>query len=63
MSVEKIIIGNHCQIVMKIIKLNAINILKSTNNYHQKIIEKSSHKMNLYPAMCWIPYKKLNHQN
>ena len=40
------------QIFRKIIQLNAISIVKSPNEYYQKIISKSSRKMNLYPAMC-----------
>ena len=36
----------------KIIKYNAVNISKITNEYYQKIIPKSGHKMDLYPAMC-----------
>ena len=38
------------QIFRKIIQLNVVNILESTNEYYRKIIEKSG-KMDLYPAM------------
>ena len=45
-------VWNHCvQIFRKIIQLNAVIILKSTNKYYRKIISKSSRKMDLYPAM------------
>ena len=40
------------QIVRKIIQLNAVIILKSTKEYYRKIISKSGHKMDLYPAMA-----------
>ena len=40
------------QIFRKIIDLNAVIILKSTNEYYRKIISKSGLKMNLYPAMA-----------
>ena len=33
-------------------QLNAVIILKSTNEYYQKIISKSGCKMDLYLAMC-----------
>ena len=39
------------QIFRKIIELNAVIILKSLNEYYQKIISKGDHKMALYPAM------------
>ena len=39
------------QIFRKIIQLNAVIILKSANKYYRKIILKSGHKMDLYPAM------------
>ena len=32
-------------------QLNAVIILKSTNEYNQKIISKSDRKMDLYPAL------------
>ena len=38
-------------IFRKMINSNAVNILKSTNEYYHKIIPKSGHKMDLYPAM------------
>ena len=37
---ETFLVGNHCHIFRKIIKSNAVNISKSTNEYYQKIIEK-----------------------
>ena len=46
------------QIFRKIIKLNAVIILKSTNVYYPKIISKSGLKMDLYPAMLNIKYKR-----
>ena len=39
------------QIFRTIIQLNAVIILKSTNEYYRKIISKSGFKMDLYPAM------------
>ena len=39
------------QMFRKIIQLNAVIILKSTNEYYRKIILKSGLKMDLYPAM------------
>ena len=39
------------QILRKIIQLNAVIILKSTNEYYPKIISKRGHKMDLYPTM------------
>ena len=39
------------QIFRKIIQLNAVIIFKSTKEYYRKIISKSGHKMDLYPAM------------
>ena len=38
-------------IFRKIIQLNAVIILKSTNEYYRKIISKRGLKMDLYPAM------------
>ena len=35
-------------------QLNAVVILKSTNEYYQKIISKSGLKMDLYPAMLLV---------
>ena len=35
----------------KIIQLNAVLILESTNEYYRKIISKRGRKMDLYPAM------------
>ena len=32
-------------------ELNAVSILKSPNEYYQKIISKSGLKMDLYPAL------------
>ena len=37
-----------------IIQLNAVTILKSTNEYYRKIISKSGLKMDLYPAMLAV---------
>ena len=45
------LVGNHTSFFRKIIKWNTVNILKSTNENCQKIIPKSGHKMDLYPAM------------
>ena len=39
------------RILRKIMQLNAVIILKSTNEYYRKIISKSVRKMNLYSAM------------
>ena len=39
------------KIFRKIMKLNAVIILKSTNEYNRKIISKSGRKMDLYPAL------------
>ena len=48
------------QIFRKIMQLNAVIILKSTNEYYRKIISKSGPKMDLYPAMglgiCYLSY-------
>ena len=44
------------RILRKIIQLNAVIILKSTNEYYRKIISKSGRKMNLYPAMDRSPF-------
>ena len=38
-------------IFRKIMQLNAVIILKSTNEYYRKILLKSGRKMDLYPAM------------
>ena len=38
-------------------QLNAVIILKSTNEYYRKIISKSGCKMDLYPAMMCPPKK------
>ena len=38
-------------IFRKIIQLNAVIILKSTNEYYRKIISKSGLKLDLFPAM------------
>ena len=43
------------QIIRKIIQLIVVVTLKSTNEYHQKIISKSGRKMDLYLAMCLLP--------
>ena len=48
---DTFLVWNYCHIFRKIIKSNAVNISKSTNKYYQKIIQKSGHKMDLYPAM------------
>ena len=32
-------------------QINAVIILKRTNEYNRKIITKSGHKMDLYPAL------------
>ena len=42
-------------IFRKIIQLNAVIILKSSNEYYWKIISKSCHKMDLYPAIVYRP--------
>ena len=39
------------QFSRKIIQLNVVIILKSSNEYHLKIIPKSGHKMDFYPAL------------
>ena len=39
------------QIFKKIIQLNAVILLRSTNEYYRKIISKSGCKMDLYPAL------------
>ena len=44
---------NIVRILRKIIQLNAVIFLKSTNEYFRKIISKSGCKMDLYPAL-WI---------
>ena len=48
---EKLIPGNHCPNLRKILQLETVNIFKSTNEYYQNISEKSSLKMALYLAM------------
>ena len=45
---------NIVQIFRKIIQLNAVIILKSTNEYYRKIISKSGLKMDLYPALAHL---------
>ena len=42
------------QIYGKIKQLNSVVILKNTNEYCQKIISKSGHKMDLYLAMGYL---------
>ena len=42
------------QIFRKIMQLNAVIILKSTNEDNRKIISKSGRKMDLYPAMMHL---------
>ena len=42
---------NTVHIFRKIIQLFAVVTLKSTNEYHCKIISKRGRKMDLYPAM------------
>ena len=39
------------QIFRKIIQVNAVMILESTNEYYRKNNSKSGRKMDLYPAM------------
>ena len=39
------------QILRKIMQPNAVNTLKITNKYYQKVISKSGRKMDLCPAM------------
>ena len=46
------------QIFRKLIQLNVVIILKSTNEYYQKIISKSGRKMDLYPAMWCLSRSK-----
>ena len=41
-------------IFRKIMQINAVIILKSTNEYNQKIISKSDRKMDLYPALNYF---------
>ena len=43
-------------IFRKIIQLIAPIILKNTNGYYQKIMSKSGHKMDLYPAMDFLSF-------
>ena len=50
------LVGNHYHIFRKIIKSNEAYISKSTNEYYQNIIEKSGHKMDLYPAMRYARF-------
>ena len=45
------------QFFRKIIQLNAVIILKSTNEYYRKIISKNGLKMDLYPAMSCTSYR------
>ena len=42
------------QIFRKIIEINAVNILKNSNEYYRKTISKSGLKMDLYPAMYFL---------
>ena len=46
------------QFFKEIIQLNAVIILKGTNEYYRKIILKSGFKMDLYPAMCPHPTRR-----
>ena len=39
------------QLFKQIMQLNAVIILKSTNEHYRKVISKSGPKMDLYPAM------------
>ena len=39
------------KILRKVMKLNAVILLKSTNEYNRKIITESGRKMDLYPAL------------
>ena len=48
------------QFFRKIIQLNTVIILKSTNEYYQKIILKSGRKMDLYPAM-YVYFNNFNY--
>ena len=48
---DTFLVRNHCHIFRKIIKSNVVSISKGTNEYYQKIIKKSGHKMDLYLAM------------
>ena len=45
------------QIFRKIIQLNVVNILKSSNEYYRKNTSKSGRKMDLYPAMEAVSVK------
>ena len=49
------------QFFRKIIQLNAVIILKRSNEYYRKIISKSGHKMDLYPAMIAKQYALHGH--
>ena len=52
---DTFLVGNHCHIFRKVIKSNVVNISKSINEYYQKIILKTGHEMDLYPALhCLI---------
>ena len=51
------------QFFRKIMQLNAVIILKSTNEYYRKIISKSGPKMDLYPAMILLDNKNWNAPN
>ena len=42
------------KIFRKIMQLNAVIILKSTNEYNRKNISKSGRKMDLYPALMYV---------
>ena len=44
------------KIFRKIMQLNAVIILKSTNEYNRKIVSKSGRKMDLYPALDHFIY-------
>ena len=46
------------KIFRKIMQLNAVNILKSLNEYYRKIIQKSGRKMALYP-LCYEELRQL----
>ena len=48
------------QIFRKIIELNAVTILKNSNEYYQKTISKSVRKMDLYPALAVIILESTN---
>ena len=48
---QKFLVGNNCPNFRKILELKGMNILKNTNGLCKKIILKSRHKMDLYPAI------------